>query len=397
MSFICIAKEGNTYKYINTDSLQCFFSVDKLDSSFFEKSYLKLVKDSRKLGIRNKKIYTVVAEILANSYDEVIGYLVSDNQGNLDVLCDSQLSKFVKEQIVTNFYNSQIGNKIYCRRKSGVVLDKIRDNVIKSHLGVSVEDFLLHDDMSLEALNFCMKNNGFKLGFKQSFKYDVFGKVTNDNIFLIYYNKHGDILYFYYTPKSNLRYFGNHLVLLRHVNSNKYQNYLSKNSYIGGSSSPFGDIDDSDIVLFEYSNLHVFLRALKGANYFSTSVIPLGFTCKKEEDVKRSSALFAMYYLKINPEERNLIESLLKSLNINNSVIERELRLIGEFTVSMSHYSEYDKGLQRLFSNMEKYYKYACENCMDEIKDALKKENILNRGTIKGKISEFMESVKKIK
>ena len=79
MSFICIAKEGNTYKYINTDSLQCFFSVDKLDSSFFEKSYLKLVKDSRKLGIRNKKIYTVVAEILANSYDEVIGYLVSDN------------------------------------------------------------------------------------------------------------------------------------------------------------------------------------------------------------------------------------------------------------------------------------------------------------------------------
>ena len=143
--------------------------------------------------------------------------------------------------------------------------------------------------------------------------------------------------------------------------------------------------------------MYVFLRALKGANYFSTSVIPLGFTCKKEEDVKRSSALFAMYYLKINPEERNLIESLLKSLNINNSVIEKELRLIGEFTVSMSHHSEYDKGLQRLFSNMEKYYKYACENCMDEIKEALKKESILNRGAIKGKISEFIESVKKIK
>ena len=397
MSFVCVAKEGNTYKYINTETLQSFFSVDNLDSGFLEKSYLKLLNDARKMGLRNKKIYTVVAEILANSYEDVIGYLISDNQCNLDVLSDSQLYKFIKEQLVTNFYNSQMGNKTYCRRKNGVVLEKIRDNIVKAKLGVSVEDFLLHDDMSLNALNFCMKNNGFKLGYKKSFKYEVFGRMWNDNTFLIYYNKHGDILYFYYTPISNLRYFGNSLVLLRHVNSNKYQNYLSKNSYIGGSSSPFGDIDDSDIVLFEYNNLHVFLRALKGANYFSTSVIPLGFTCKTEEEVKRSSALFSMYYLKITPEERVLIESLLKSLNINNSKIERELRLIGEFTVSMSHYSEYDKGLQRLFSNMEKYYRYACESCMDEIKGTLKKENLLNRNSLKGKINEFMESVKKIK
>ena len=111
MSFVCVAKEGNTYKYINTETLQSFFSVDNLDSGFLEKSYLKLLNDARKMGLRNKKIYTVVAEILANSYEDVIGYLISDNQCNLDVLSDSQLSKFIKEQLVTNFYNSQMGNK----------------------------------------------------------------------------------------------------------------------------------------------------------------------------------------------------------------------------------------------------------------------------------------------
>lgn len=394
MKLVCVDKSFERYTYIKMSDLSVVYKYDLVDTSFNEKSYLKLLKDLNKMGSKNKSIYTVIAEI-TNDYDGKYteGYLIASNKCSIELIKESELLNFVKRHIVTNFYLVSGSTGEYVRKKVGVDLFKMNNSELKKIYPYSLDDYRLNKDMNLDQLEFCMQKNGFKLGYSEDFKAHVYGKGLEDCKFLIYYNKKGDILYFNYTETGKLGYFGNELLALRHVNSNKYHKYLKNNPYLSCSSHPFGDIDISDIILFSYSDIYRFMQAVKGLNEYSTPVLPLGFSCKSESELEKSSSLFCLFYLRVNPEERIKIDEKIKKLDIDNKEIERQLSLIAQFLYGMLRCRKFTGDLAKIFSNMEKYYMYAYNDCIEDIKAEVDKLNMIKRKGLKDKISRFLEEI----
>ena len=273
MEYISVGKMKDVYVNVSMDDFTVFVG---LNNGLNDKKYAEFKKKS-------KIVYTVLGTVSYDpDYKSFMGYVVANNKGEIQLVKEDKLLSLLKKHPCMNFSLATTdGGKSYVRKNPKVVLKDFIDEDIKKILGYSFDDFILHSDMQMEQIEFCMKNNDFKLGFRRDFPVEYFG-TTVVGSHLIYFNKEGTQIILNYVNRKDtpLNYYHQTCMIMRYVDHKKYHNYLRENPYNSCSSSPLCDARDPNLdpnyteMVFTSTNISRFLAISEKAKTYSKPIIP---------------------------------------------------------------------------------------------------------------------------
>lgn len=276
MNCITVGKSKMGYVNIDLDTLSVFMGDNY---NLNEKKYSEGKKKS-------KAVYTVIGLVSRNfEYKSFEGYIIANDKGEIKLVKEDTLVSILKKYYFMNYsLMTQVSEedlKYFSRKNPKTIVKEFIDKDVRDILGYSFEDFSLSSDMNLNQIDFCMKNNGFKLGFKTDFPVEYFGQ-TIVGTHLIYYNKEGTQIILNYVNKKDrpLDYYHQTCIIMRNVNHKKYHVYLKENPYNSCSSSPLVDASDSNLdpdyteMLFTCNKLERFLNVSEKAKTYSKPIVP---------------------------------------------------------------------------------------------------------------------------
>ena len=273
MECITIGKTKNGYVNLNLNDFTVFMG---LNNGLNDRKYQEQKKKS-------KMVYTVVGLVSHSlEYKSFLGYVVANDKGEVKLVKEDKLVELLKKYGFMNYsYTLNENGRCFARKSPKVIIKEFEDEQIKELLGYCFEDFNLHSDMSIEKIEFCMQNNGFKLGFKRDFPVEYFG-TTVVGSHLVYYNKEGTqiILNTVNRKEKPLNYYHQTCMLMRDVDHKKYHTYLKENPYNSCSSSPLVDAHDPNLdpnhteIVFTSTHIYKFLNISEKAKTYSKPVIP---------------------------------------------------------------------------------------------------------------------------
>ena len=367
MNDVSIAKLNTSYLNIDLDDFTVFVSLNK---GLNDKKY-------KEFKSKSKVVYTVLGTVSQSlEYKSLMGYVIANDKGEIQLVKEDKLLNILKKYPCMNYSLMSNEDRFFVRKNPKAIIKEYKDSEIKDLLGYSFSDFNLHADMNLEQIDFCMKNNGFVLGFRKEFPVEYYGHTIN-GVHLVYYNKAGCLIILNYIDKDkgSLGYFHQECVVMCCINHDKYVNYIKNNPYNSCSSSPLVDTRSSDLdpkhtdMLFNCSHLYRFMDIVEKSKTYSKPIIPytLGFN------------MYAVHgMLKRTPYQDKKIDEFLggdKSWNMH------------DFMASYCGYLNilnYSDGLKKLYSNyikeLPKYFESYSE-----------KHNISEK-EIK-KMKKFVESI----
>ena len=273
MNWISVAEMKKAYMNIDLDDFTVFIG---LNNGLNDKKY----KEQKK---KFKEVYTVIGSVSHSlEYKSLLGYIVANDKGEIKLVKEDKLVDLLKKHGCMNYsLATNDGHRYFVRKNPKVVVKEFTDEQVKELLGYSFEDFVLHSDMNLEQIDFCMANNGFILGFKRDFPVDYFG-TTVVGTHLVYYNKEGSqiILNTVNRKDKPLNYYGQTCMIMRDVDHKKYHRYIKENPYNSCSSSPLVDVLASDLdpnhteMLFTSTHIYRFMVICEMAKTYSKPVVP---------------------------------------------------------------------------------------------------------------------------
>lgn len=273
MNCISIGETKKVYMNLDLDNFSIFMG---LNNGLNDKKYQELKKKS-------KIIYTVVGLVSHSlEYKSFLGYVVANNKGEIKLVKEDKLVELLKKYACMNYsLVTNDGHRYFARKNPKVIIKEFSDEQVKELLGYSFEDFVLHSDMNLEQIDFCMSNNDFKLGFRKDFPVEYFGTVVG-GIHLIYFNKEGTQIILNTVDRGDkpLNYYHQTCLMIRDVDHKKYHTYIKENPYNSCSSSPLVDARDPNLdpnhteILFNSTHIYRFLDISEKAKRYSKPVIP---------------------------------------------------------------------------------------------------------------------------
>lgn len=264
------------------------------DVKFNEIRYLELSK-------RNKLIYTVLYIVYSNIDEkDIVGYVVSDNYGNISLLTLNNLCKLIESYPCMSYYLITKNNKYFIRKYHNLEIATIKDSDLKSIYGYCFGDTMLRDNMTVKELDFCMSSHGFKLGYAVEFKPSCYH--------LIYFNVDGYQI-IVDLKENSLRYYGSWLVMMHHVDSNKYANFIRNYSYYVSNTLSVDGIN-TDILISSHGKPSNYFKIVDCSLSYSKPCIPyyLSETCDGD---------FEMLHL--SPGQRDLIDKYFEGDKWGNS------------------------------------------------------------------------------
>lgn len=273
-NYVSVGKVKNIYMNVDLDDFVVFVGMNQ---GLNDKKYKELEKKS-------KTIYTVIGLVSRSlEYKSFLGYIIANNEGHITLVKEDKLIELLKKYPCMNYsLTANESGRIFLRKSPNVVIKEYVDEDLKEKFGYSFDDFQLNLDMNLDEIEFCMQNNGFKLGFKKDFPAEYFGNSVGGTQ-VIYYNKDGtQIILNYINSRKTapLRYYHQSLMIMRDVDHKKYQDYLRNNPYNSCSSSPLVDPTSHDLdpnhteILFTATNIGRFLNISESAKTYSKPVVP---------------------------------------------------------------------------------------------------------------------------
>ena len=272
MNDISIANLNSAWLNIDLDDFTVFVGWNK---GFNDKKY----KDFKK---KSKVVYTVLGTVSQSlEFKSLLGYVIVNDKGEIQLVKEDKLLDILKKYPCMNYSLMSNEGRFFVRKNPKAITKEYKNSEIKDLLGYSFDDFDLHVDMTLEQIDFCMKNNGFFLGFRKDFPTEYFGTIVNSS-HLIYYNKEGTQFVLNYIDKKqgSLNYYHQDCILMRNVEHKRYVDYLKNCPYNSCSSSPLVDTRSADLdsnytdMLFKGSNVHRFMDMSEKAKTYSKPILP---------------------------------------------------------------------------------------------------------------------------
>ena len=327
--------------------------AQKSDLVFNDSKFNKLKKTS-------KRVYTILAEIIPyEDSKEILGYLISDDLGAIGIETFDAVISVLNKNACMNYSVAQKGSKKYLRKNPNIEVPLMTNEKIKEIYGFDMGSFNLRKDMSPKELAFCMRKNGFELGYSNLFKAKQYGDELKQGEHRVYYNKDGTLMVFNLLEGANLNWFGQSMIYMRHINSDKYLSYLKNNSYMMGSSNPI-DGPNTDITVFTQADVYKFMRINRSLSSYSKP-------CKPYYLSPKGDGVFEM--MLIDPKQYKWLQrndtkySLLARIYIGFKNLENYSPGLKEF------YKEYIKNKEAILKNKLSRYKIDEEKFLQEKKE----------------------------
>ena len=371
--FVIIGRQDNGYTRLNLENgiVDTVSNID--EKSFNEHKFLEF-----KYKLPVKPIISIVAEV-TQDFDstEMLGYLISDEYGNLDLYTSDMLIKNLDKFYLMNYSTFKKGNSLYLRRNVNVIINSITNQEVKDLIGYNFNSFTLKTVMSLLELNICMLKNDFKLGYSEVFTTNTYSKDESVKAFYrIYYNKEGHQIILsgvesldakragieYY----DLNWYGQKLIMMSHIIHDKYINYIKNNNYDMGSTCPVDGVK-TDILIQQNTHIYKFLNISKNAKKYSTPCIP--YYLSKDLDG-------ALYMLNISPRQSNWIKQQ-EDIRKNKGKSSSSFGLLCHFLIGFDNIKRYHEGLNKFYKNYiisEKEVLDMIYNSREKFLDISKKE-----------------------
>lgn len=327
--------EFNHFVYIDLLSLAVTKSpININDLNFNESKYLEFRKSS-------DLVYTVLYKVFKDSdVEDILGYVISDNIGNIQLVNLSNLHKLVKSFPCMTYYLVSKNNKSFLRQYKGETVCSIKDSDLKSIYGYSFKDLSLRETMELDEIDFCMINNGFKLGYFEPFKMREV-----DCYYLLYFNSVGGLCELRLYGNS-LKYFNQVALMVNHVDSKSYSSYLKKNIYEGSSTTPLGGLD-SDILLFSNNNVNRMMHFFNFAYTYSYPCIPYYFS---------NEILFENNLLFVSNRQFELLDSYATKMSLTFKIPYSSLLCFASDYIGYRNIFKYEIELQEFYSEYKEKF-----------------------------------------
>lgn len=366
---VCVGMEyqqGETvYFYVSLEDLSPFSSKDLKDNKFNEKKYKQF-----KRGVL--KIYTVLG--IVERYNSPIGYIVSNNYGDVELYTEKMLIKLLKNNYCMNYTIRNSNNKFTLCKNPNITVKHFDNEEIKKMCNINFDDLDLHKNMTLDAIRFCMKKNDFKEAYCADFNH-MYYREERPCKHLIYFNKEGVLicLNIIETDKKgvyDLNYFGQSCTAERILDSKKYHAYLAKGSYISASTSPIGEDTKTGncILKFQVSKWSDFFRFINSLSEYSKPCwsyicedrLGYNFGClfMTPEQEKKKCEIFDKY-VKLGSEEKRVdyIYSILFDVIVGFRNLQKYSKdllpfysnILGNFTVELKKYKDENKMNKKYF------------------------------------------------
>lgn len=255
------------YIVIDPYTNQAACVAQKADLVFNESKFNKLKKTS-------KMVYTILAEIVPyEESKEIIGYLLCNQLGAIGIETPEDSINLLNKNACMNYTLAKKGNTKYLRKNPNIDVPLMTNEKVKEIYGFDMNSFYLRKDMNLKEIEFCMQKNGFKLGYSKLFKAKHYGEELKQGEHRIYYNKDGTLIVLNLLEGANLNWYGQSMIYMRHIDSEKYINYIKKATYDMGSTNPI-DGSNTDITVFTHSEVYKFMRVNRRLSSFSKPCKP---------------------------------------------------------------------------------------------------------------------------
>ena len=377
---ITFSKRNDAYLIFNSDAMKLEFLSNSAFVDFNEKKYEILLKENN-----GAPIYTVLGEVYNNiAYNDMLGYLVGNSNGELDIYTPGQLLRLLKNNPCLNYSIAKNSNKEYVRKNPNVVIPKLESSDVRDSFNLSFQMMHLREEMSVKELEYCMNKWGFKLGFKKVYNnISTYLYKSCMYVYSVYYNDDGSQIIFNLLSGKNpyeysLRYYHQTLKMVRKVDSVKYHEYLHKNPYNSCSTSPIGNPDsDKNVVLFSNSDIYRFESVLNHVNEYS----------------KRSAPYFYMPdYLTHIFDYFNT--DIIQASKVKDFIAKYEGKLDRNQSLDLLLYLDYVVGYKNLMNyddGLKKYYRDIINNEKEFFEGLRKCYNISRK--MQKEISEFLVTV----
>lgn len=313
---------------------------------FNERKYAEYMKK-----YPNSSIFTILAEIIySDNIRDVIGYMVSNSRGEVKLYASDEIEKYASKMNFLNYaWVNKEGSK-YIRRNPNISVETLTDEQVKGILGYNFDSFNLKNKMTLKDIEICMAGNGFILGYTESFKTKTYSSEPVNAFYSIYYNREGHQIILSGVESSELRereagiydfnWWGQKFVMMSHIDSDKYYNYLKKNPYSMGSTSPV-DGPETDILIQEKTSMQSFISTSKNAYIYSKPCIPY-YVSKRLDS--------SLYMLHLTPRQnkwcREEEEKRKKKGKETNA-----FGLLVHYLMGFDNIKKYEAGLRNLYQN----------------------------------------------
>ena len=331
MNFVCVGQKGKNFVHIELESLKPLFDNELLDISFNSKKFLDFQKYSR--------IVLTVVGVVFTEYERELGFVVANNKGDIKLYKEEKLLSLLKKYPCMNYSIVEKDSKCYIRKNPKAVIRSYLDEDIKKLLGVSFEDFELKSEMTLEELDYCMQNNDFKLGYKEEFIDKSFGR-ERKAVHLVYFNSEGTQCVFNWVG-NQLNYYHQDYCMMRHIDHNKYVNFIRNNPYSLGSTIPVDGVA-TDILVLTSQNIYQFLNSAKNAKVYSKP-------CKPYYISDTLDGMLEMVH--ITPEDSNIISEYSQEKSSKKGVASIDIRIFATYYIGYKKILKYNPELQKFYKN----------------------------------------------
>lgn len=331
MNFVCVGVKGNSFCHFDLDSFEFISNSALIDVSFNQKKYADFQKKSR--------IVLTILGIVFDDFEREVGYIVGDNKGNIKLCKEEKLISLMKKYPCMNYALVEKDKKFYIRKNPKAVIKSYLDEEVKNLIGVSFDDFELKSNMTLEELDYCMVNNDFKLGYREEFTEHSFGR-ERKAVHLVYFNNEGSQCIFNWVG-NQLNYYSQKYCMMRHIDHNKYVNYIRNYPYALGSTNPVDGVNTDILVMTDY-NIGKFLGMAKNAKIYSKP-------CKPYYISDTLDGFFEMTH--ITPEDSDFVSNYSKEKAEKLKVKQIDVSFFAKYYIGYKKILRYNPELQKFYKN----------------------------------------------